>query len=145
AIAASGAEVHRGDLTDPESLRAGAAESDGVIHLGFIHDFDHFETSVRTDRRAIETIGQVLEGSGRPFVLASGTLGLLPGRVAAEDVPFDPKTHPRVANAVVALGLALRGVRVSFIRLAPTVHGKGDHGFLRKLADIAREKRLSGY
>jgi uncharacterized protein YbjT (DUF2867 family) len=76
ALAAAGADVHGGDLNDPESLRAGAAESEGVIHLGFIHDFDHFEASVRTDLSAIETIGGALAGSGRPFVLASGTLGV---------------------------------------------------------------------
>jgi nucleoside-diphosphate-sugar epimerase len=145
ALAAAGADVHRGDLNDPESLRAGAAESEGVIHLGFIHDFDHFEASVRTDLRAIETMGGVLEGSGRPFVLASGILGLAPGRIVTEEIPFDSKTHPRTANAVVALGLTQRGVRVSFVRLAPTVHGKGDHGFVKRLIDIAREKGVSGY
>jgi nucleoside-diphosphate-sugar epimerase len=145
ALAAAGAEVHRGDLNDIQSLRAGAAESEGVIHLGFIHDFDHFEASVRTDLHAIETMGAVLEGSPRPFVLASGILGLAPGRVATEEVPFDPKTHPRADNAVVALGLVQRGVRVSFVRLAPTVHGKGDHGFVKRLVDIARENGVSGY
>jgi nucleoside-diphosphate-sugar epimerase len=145
ALAAAGAEVHRGDLNDPDSLRAGAARSEGVIHLGFIHDFDNFQASVGTDLRAIETIGAALEGSGRPFVLASGTLGIAPGRVATEDIPFDSKTHPRTANAVVALGLAQRGVRVSFVRLSPTVHGKGDHGFIKRFVDIAREKRVSGY
>jgi nucleoside-diphosphate-sugar epimerase len=145
ALAAAGADVHRGDLNDPESLRAGAAQSDGVIHLGFIHDFNNFEASVRTDLRAIETMGKALEGSGRPFVLASGTLGVAPGRVATEDVPFDPKIHPRTANAVVALALAQRGVRVSFVRLSPTVHGRGDHGFVWRLIEIAREKRVSGY
>src|SRR5580704_9425027 len=81
ALEAAGAEVHRGDLNDAESLRAGAAASEGVIHLGFIHDFNNFEAAVRTDRQAIETMGKALEGSGRPFVLASGTLGLAPGRV----------------------------------------------------------------
>jgi nucleoside-diphosphate-sugar epimerase len=145
ALAAAGAEVHRGDLNDAESLRAGAAASEGVIHLGFIHDFEHFEDSVRTDLRAIETIGGVLEGSGRPFVLASGTIGLAPGRVATEDIPFDPKSHARIANAAVALGLAQRGVHVSFVRLSPTVHGKGDHGFVKRLVDIAREKSVSSY
>jgi nucleoside-diphosphate-sugar epimerase len=145
ALAAAGAEVHRGDLNDPTSLQAGAAESEGVIHLGFIHDFDHYEDSLRTDFRAIETMGAVLAGSGRPFVLASGTLGLAPGRVATEEIPFDAKMHPRLANALVALALAQRGVRVSFVRLSPTVHGQGDHGFVKRLVDIAREKHVSGY
>jgi len=145
ALAAAGAEVHRGDLNDPASLRAGAAESDGVIHLGFIHDFNNFEASLRTDLLAIETMGAVLEGSGRPFVLASGLLGMAPGRVATEDILFDSQMHPRIANAVVALGLVPRGVKVSFVRLSPTVHGNGDHGFVGRLVEIAREKGVSGY
>ncbi|MGO8968547.1 MAG: SDR family oxidoreductase [Myxococcaceae bacterium] len=145
ALRAMGAEVHRGDLNAPESLRAGAADSEGVIHLGFIHDFNNFEASVRTDLHAIQTMGRVLEGSGRPFVVASGTLGLAPGRIATEEIPFDAKMHPRIANAVVALGLAHRGVRVSFVRLSPTVHGKGDHGFVKTLVDIAKQKGVSGF
>jgi nucleoside-diphosphate-sugar epimerase len=145
ALRAAGAEVLRGDLNDPQSLRAGAAESDGVIHLGFIHDFDHFAASVQTDRQAIETMGAALEGSGRPFVIASGTALVAPGRVATEDMPFVANLHPRSANAVAALGLAERGVRVSVVRLAPTVHGAGDHGFVARLVTIARDKRVSGY
>jgi len=145
ALATAGAEVLRGDLNEPRSLEAGAAESDGVVHLGFIHDFSNFEASIRTDRRAIETMGEVLAGSGRPLVFASGVVGLVPGQVATEEVPFDAKAHPRAANAVVALGLAARGVRVSGVRLAPTVHGPGDHGFVKVLVDIARQKGVSGY
>jgi nucleoside-diphosphate-sugar epimerase len=145
ALRAAGAEVHRGDLNDHKSLRVGAAESDGVIHLGFIHDFNNFEASLRTDREAIETVGGVLEGSDRPFVIASGTLGLAPGRVATEDIPFDTRMQPRLANAAVAFSLAQRQVRVSFVRLSPTVHGKGDHGFMKRLIDIARERGASGY
>ncbi len=145
AIAAAGAQVLRGDLNDVASLKAGAAESEGVIHLGFIHDFNNFEASVRTDLRAIETMGGALEGSGRPFVVASGTLGMAPGRLLTEDVPYNAAAHPRIANAVVALGLAQRGVRVSFVRLSPTVHGPNDHGFIATIVDIARQKRVSGY
>ncbi len=145
ALAAAGAEVLRGDLNDPGSLERGAAASEGVIHLGFIHDFDNFDASARTDLQAIQAMGAVLEGSARPFVLASGTLGLQPGHVVSEEVPYVAKLNPRMANAVVALGLKERGVRVSFVRLSPTVHGKGDHGFLRRLVDIARQKRVSGY
>jgi nucleoside-diphosphate-sugar epimerase len=145
ALTAAGAEVLRGDLNEPKSLQVGAAEADGVVHLGFIHDFDNFEASIRADLRAIETMGAVLEGSGRPLVFASGVVGLVPGQVATEEVPFDPKAHPRAANAVVALALAERGMRVSAVRLAPTVHGPGDHGFVRRLVDIAREKGVSGF
>jgi nucleoside-diphosphate-sugar epimerase len=145
ALAAAGAQVLRGDLNDTDSLKAGAADSEGVIHLGFIHDFDNYEASIRTDLRAIETMGAVLTGSGRPFVFASGVMGLLPGRIVTEEVPFDPGMHPRLANAVTALGFAERGVRVSAVRLAPTVHGQGDHGFVRRLVEIARDKGVSGY
>jgi nucleoside-diphosphate-sugar epimerase len=145
AIAAAGAHVVRGDLNDPHSLRAGAADCDAVIHLGFVHDFDNFEASVRTDRQAIEAMGAVLEGSDRPFLIASGTAGLAPGRVATEDTPYDPSAHPRSANAIAALGFSQRGVRVSLVRFAPTVHGKGDHGFVKTLVEIARQKRASAY
>lgn len=145
ALATAGAEVLRGDLNEPQRLQVGAAESEGVVHLGFIHDFANFDASIRTDARAIETMGAVLAGSPRPFVFASGVLGVAPGRLATEGVPFDPKSHPRIANGALALALAERGVRVSAVRLAPTVHGAGDHGFVRRLADIAREKGVSGY
>jgi nucleoside-diphosphate-sugar epimerase len=145
ALAAAGADVHRGNLEDPRSLRAGAAECDGVAHLGFIHDFEHYEAAARTDLRAIETMGAVLEGSGRPLVISSGVMGLQPGWVATEEVPFDRKAHPRSANAIEALALAQRGVRVSAVRLAPTVHGPNDHGFVARLVAIAREKGVSGY
>jgi nucleoside-diphosphate-sugar epimerase len=145
ALAGAGAEVLRGDLNDLASLRAGAAETEGVAHLGFIHDFGNFAASLETDARALETIGEVLAGSRRPLVFASGVVGLVPGRVATEEVPFDPQAHPRAANAVAALGLAARGVRVVAVRLAPTVHGPGDHGFVHRLVEIARGKGVSGY
>lgn len=145
AVAALGARVHRGDLDDLDALRAGAAACEGVVHLAFVHDFAHFDASVRTDRRAIEAMGAALEGSGRPLVIASGTAGLAPGRVVTEDTPFEP-SNPRAANARDALGLADRGVRVAIVRLAPTVHGEGDrHGFVQRLFDVAREKGVSGY
>lgn len=145
AVAAAGGQVLRGDLNDLDSLRRGAAASDGVIHLGFIHDFNNFDASIQTDRRAIEAMGEVLAGSNRPFVFASGALGANPGQLAREDVPFNPAAHPRAANAAEAMKLKDRGVRVSAVRLAPTVHGAGDHGFIKVLADVAREKRVSGY
>jgi nucleoside-diphosphate-sugar epimerase len=145
AVAAAGAEVHRGDLDDLDGLRAGAAGSDGVIHLGFIHDFGNYEAALRTDFNAIDAIGKTLEGSGRPLVIASGTLGTAPGRLATEEMPYDPKIHPRSATAVAALALVQRGVRVSMMRLAPTVHGEGDHGFVPTLIGVAREKGVSGY
>ncbi|MFJ6749506.1 MULTISPECIES: SDR family oxidoreductase [unclassified Streptomyces] len=147
AIAAAGAEVHRGALDDLDSLRAGASAADGVVHLAFIHDFSDFEGAVRADLRAIEAFGAALEGSDRPLVVASGLLGVAPGRVAAERDQHDPDVAggPREAGAQAVLRLAERGVCASLVRLAPSVHGEGDHGFVPRLIDVAREKGVSGY
>jgi len=147
AIAATGAEVLRGDLDDLAALRAGAAGCDGVIHLAFIHDFTDFEASVGADRRAIETMGAALEGSGKPLVIASGTPAV-PGHVATErddPAPGSPVAG-RAANARAALGMAARGVRSSVVGLPRTVHGDGDrHGFIARLVAIARDKGVAGY
>ena len=144
-VSALGAEVQRGDLEDLDSLRAGATASDGVVHLGYNHDFSRIEAAARTDLAAINAIGEVLAGTGGPFVIASGVFGVGSGPVATEqDVPA-PGTHPRVASAQAALSLATRGVRSAVVRFAPTVHGPGDHGFLATLVDIAREKGVAGY
>ena len=146
-VAAAGAEVLRGDLGDLGALRAGATSSDGVIHLAFIHDFTDFEASVRADRRAIETLGAALEGSGKPLVIASGTPAL-PGRVATErdePAPGSPVAG-RAENAKAALAMASRGVRSSIMGLPRTVHGDGDrHGFIARLIAIARDRGVSGY
>ncbi|MGH7732611.1 MAG: NAD-dependent epimerase/dehydratase family protein, partial [Gemmatimonadales bacterium] len=145
AIAAAGADVLRGDLDDLDTLRAGAASSDGVIHLAFIHDFTDFEASVRADRRAIETIGAALEGSGKPLVIASGT-PVVPGRVATErdETASGSPVAARAANARAAVGMEERGVRSSVVRLPRTVHGDGDHhGFIARLVAIARDKGVS--
>ncbi len=147
AIAAAGAEVLRGDLDDVDTLRAGTASSDGVIHLAFIHDFTDIEASVTADRRAIEAMGGVLEGSSKPLVIASGTPAL-PGHVATErdeSAPGSPVAG-RMANARAALGMAARGVRSSVVGLPRTVHGDGDrHGFIARLVGIARDTGVSGY
>ncbi|MFC0097987.1 SDR family oxidoreductase [Micromonospora marina] len=146
AIAANGAEVLRGDLDDSDTLRAGAASSDGVIHLAFIHDFTQFEASVQADARAIETLGAALVGTGKPLVIASGTPAV-PGRVATErdkHASAGPAAG-RAANAELALGMAARGVRSSVVGLPRTVHGEGDPGFIAMLVGIARDKGVSGY
>jgi len=147
AVSAAGAEVLRGDLDDLDALRAGATSCDGVIHLAFIHDFTDLEASVSADRRAIETMGAALEGSGEPLVIASGTPALH-GRVATErdeTAPGSPVAG-RAANARAALGMAARGVRSSVVGLPRTVHGDGDrHGFIARLVAIARDKGVSGY
>jgi nucleoside-diphosphate-sugar epimerase len=145
ALTALGADVHRGGLDDPDSLRVGAADSDGVVHLAYNHDFARMAEAAQTDRQAIDAIGSTLAGTDRPFLIASGVLGLTPGRVATERDDADPAAHPRIASAQVALAFASRGVRPVIVRFAPTVHGAGDHGFVSVLVGIAREKGVSAY
>jgi nucleoside-diphosphate-sugar epimerase len=144
-VAALGAEVHRGDLDDLDSLRAGAEAADGVVHLGYNHDFSRMGDAAVTDRTAISLFGDVLAGSGGPLLIASGTLGLTNGGVGTEDDLPDPSAHPRVANAELARSFADKGVRPLIARFAPTVHGPGDHGFVARLVEIAREQGASGY
>jgi nucleoside-diphosphate-sugar epimerase len=156
ALAAAGAEVHRGTLDDLGSLRSAAAASEGVIHLAFKHDIafsGDFQGAADADRRAVETFGEALAGSDRPFLIASGT-GVAPGRVSTERDGHDPGpagTPPvggmetRQATAELVLSLASRGVRSSVVRLPPTNHGEGDNGFVAALVGIARDKGVSGY
>src|SRR6195952_2639266 len=137
----AGAEVLRGDLEDLDSLRSGAAQSDGVIHAGFIHDFTRFPEVCEVDKKAIETIGEVLAGSDRPFIVTSGTALVSPGKLATEDIipplhPSFPRASEQTADAVAALG-----VRAALVRLSPSVHGEGNlHGFVPILIKLAREK-----
>jgi nucleoside-diphosphate-sugar epimerase len=143
-LAAARAQVHRGDLEDLESLRSGAAMADGVIHTAFIHDFKNYGPAAEKDRRAIEALGAALAGSDRPLIVTSGTmLAQRQGPLATEQDPPNP-SFPRKSEEA-ALALALRGVRVSVLRLPPTVHGDGDHGFVPVLIGIAREKAISAY
>jgi nucleoside-diphosphate-sugar epimerase len=139
----AGAEVHRGDLNDLKSLQSGAEKADAVAHLGFIHDFSRFAEVCAVDKTAIETIGEVLVGSTRPLVVTSGLALLAPGRPATEqDSPMPG--FPRLSEAT-AEALTQRGVRASTVRLPPTTHGAGDHGFVPRLIDIAREKDVAAY
>ncbi|MFD7448700.1 SDR family oxidoreductase [Kitasatospora sp. NPDC059827] len=145
-VAAAGAEVLRGDLGDLDALRAGASAADAVIHLAFVHDFTAFDASIRTDARAAEALGEALEGSGKPLVVAHGTPAA-PGRAATEHDRSAPGSlgAGREENAAAVLALAARGVRPSVVRLPRTVHGDGDHGFIAQLVAVARAKGLSGY
>jgi len=147
ALIAAGAEVHRGDIEDLDSLRSGAKESDGVIHAGFIHDFSRFKEVCEADRRAIQAIGEALAGSERPFIVTSGTALVSPGKLATENIipHADSSVHPRIASEEAADAVAALGVRVSVLRLSPSVHGDGDHGFVPMLIDIARKKGTSAY
>jgi nucleoside-diphosphate-sugar epimerase len=138
-----GAKVHRGSLEDLDSLRKGAKETDGTIHLAFIHDFSKFAENGQIDKRAIEAMGSVLEGTNKPFIVTSGTLLVAPGRLATEEDPVAPGL-PRVSETV-GLAFAKRGVRAMAVRL-PQVHGAdGKCGLVNWLLAIAREKGVSGY
>jgi nucleoside-diphosphate-sugar epimerase len=149
-LTAVGAEVHRGALDDLDSLRSGAAASDGVIHTAFMNQavrsgYSAFVEAGQTERRAIEALGAALAGSDRPLVVTSGTALLSPGRLATEEdnsaaggrVPRNPEE--------AALSLDSRGVRASVVRLPPSVHGEGDHGFVPALITIARDRGVSAY
>ena len=139
----AGAQVHRGNLDDLESLRSGAAMSDGVIHLAFNHDFSKYVDNCATDRRAIETMGAALAGSDRPFVVTGGIAVDAPGRAATEDDP-PSSMIPRAASELAAEAVAARGVRVSIVRL-PQVHDLYKQGLITPLVEIARDKRVSAY
>lgn len=142
-LIAAGAEVHRGSLEDLESLRSGAAASDGVIHLAFNHDFSKYMDNCEADRRAIEAMGAVLVNSDRPFVVTAGIAVDAPGRAATEDDP-PASVIPRAASELAAEAIAARGVRVSVVRL-PQVHDLYKQGLITPLIEIAREKRVSAY
>ncbi|MEU2336734.1 SDR family oxidoreductase [Streptomyces sp. NPDC013172] len=151
ALTAAGADVVRGTVDDLDVLREAAAASDGVIHLAFKHDIafsGDFRGAADADRRAVDAFGEVLAGSDRPFVLASGLLGIAPGRTVTEQdrpVVDDSAFSVRHATALATLELASHGVRSSVVRLAPTCHGEGDQGFMASLIGIARQRGVSGY
>lgn len=140
-----GAKPVRGGLDDVGVIGEAAAASDAVVHLGYNHDFSRMQDAARTDAQVIDAVGDALDGTAKPFLVASGMLGLAEGRPGTErDTPAGG-AHPRLANAAATLALAERGVRSMVVRFAPTVHGPGDHGFVATLVQIAREKGVSAY
>jgi nucleoside-diphosphate-sugar epimerase len=144
-VAALGAEVRRGELSDTAGLAEAATASDGVIHLGYVHDFSRMGDAADLDRRAIDAFADALEGTGKPLLFASGVFGLAPGRLGTEDDRADPAAHPRIAHGLAALNLGERGIRPVALRFSPTVHGRGDHGFVSALVQVARERDVSAY
>jgi len=147
ALQAKGAHVRRGDLDDLDSIRAGAMDAEAVVHLANKHDFSDLAGSNAAERGAVQTIGDALVGTGRPFLLASGVAGLTTGRPATEDdaSPAHGPDSPRGGGENLALEFVDRGVHSVSLRFAPTVHGAGDHGFIATIAGIARQKGVSGY
>lgn len=144
-LATMGAQVHRGDLEDLDSLRSGVAASDGVIHTAFIHDFSNFAKSCEVDKRAIETLGAALEGSQRPMLVTSGLGTVAVGRAATEDdAPMSPSVAMPRASELTAERFLERGVRVGVVRL-PQVHNTVKQGFVTFVIGVAREKRASAY
>jgi nucleoside-diphosphate-sugar epimerase len=145
ALEAIGAQPLLASLDDFDALKRGASEADAVIHTAFDHDFARFAANCEQDRLAIEALGSALEGSDKPLLVTSGVASLAPGRVATEaDVPVDDASYPRKSEAAAIL-LGQRGVRAATVRLAPSVHGIGDHGFVPILIAMAREKGVSAY
>ena len=156
ALVKAGAQVERGTIDDLDILAKAAAASDGVIHLAFKHDIaftGDFVGAATADRTAVDTFGDALAGSGKPFVIASGLLGLTPGQVATERDGLTPDSgaghgegpSARLATAQATLALADRGVRSSVLRLPPTVHGDGDNGFMTALVGLARQHGNAAY
>jgi nucleoside-diphosphate-sugar epimerase len=147
ALEAKGALVRRGDLDDLASIRAGAEAAEAVIHLANKHDWSDMAATSAAERAAVQTIGDALAGSNRPFLLASGVAALANGRPATEDdaSPFHGPESPRGGSENLAIEFVDRGVHTVSLRFSPTVHGTGDHGFIAIIAAVAREKGVSGY
>lgn len=145
-IRAAGATAVPGSLDDLGSIRQGAAASDAVIHLGFKHDFSDYAASGRTERAVVTAIGDTLAGSDRAFLFASGVAST-PGAVLTERdaSPYSGADAPRGGGETLAFEYADRGVRPVALRFAPTVHGRGDHGFSAELVRIAREHGVAAY
>lgn len=146
AILNAGAEVHRGDLDDLESLKQGTAGCDAVIHTAFNHDFSKFKENCEADRRVIDALSDALAGSGKPLIVTSGVGLLNYGRIVTEDdAAPGSDVIPRAASEEAAKAAEAKGVKAYIVRLPPTVHGKGDHGFVPLVANLAKQHGESAY
>lgn len=147
ALTRDGAVAHRGDLSDIDRVAGAARACDGVIHTAFGHDFSKYQEACEADRRVVEAMVAALDGSGKPFVMTSGTMILTPGRPGTESDPADPDSPAgmRAPSETATLAAAERGVRSSVVRLPPSVHGTGDHGFVPALVDVARRTGVSAF
>lgn len=138
-------EVVRGSMDDMDSLHTAARASDAVIHTAFDHDFSRFKESCLQDQQAILVMGEALKGSARPLIVTAGLAHIAPGRIAFEsDAPVANPAYPRVSDAT-AQDLAAAGVNAMVVRLSPSVHGQGDHGFVPMLIAAARATGVSAY
>lgn len=144
-LRAAGVGVHRGSLEDHDSLREAAKATDGVIHTAFIHDFTRFQHSVEVDGRVISVLGDALAGSDRPLIVTSGTMLLPLNRLSTETDYAEPGRNPRASSDAIALAQAERGVRAALVRLPPTVHGAGDHGFIPMIIGMAKKNGAAVY
>ena len=145
ALKDAGAEAHRGDLTDIDSLVSAASAADGVIHLAFIHDFSQYQANIDTDRAAVEAMLGALAETGKPFIGTSGTLMLAPGRLATENDKSQKYGNANTRGETESVVTSAKGVRGSVVRLAPTVHGDGDRGFVPRMVDAARQHGFAAY
>jgi nucleoside-diphosphate-sugar epimerase len=143
----SSVSAHLGNLADTDSLVAGARASDGVIHTAFGHDFSKYHEAGEADRRAVEAMGRALEGTDKPLVITSGTTIVAPGQLTLEDqaARADSPSGVRAPSEHALTQLSMRGVRGVAVRLPPSVHGEGDHGFVPALIDVARRTGVSAY
>lgn len=142
----AGATVHRGDIYDLESIKSGATLCDAVIHTAFNHDFSKYKENCETDRQVVLALGEALANTDKPVVITSG-IGLMnPGRIIVEtDMPASSETTPRAASEEAANAIAAKGVKAYILRLPPTTHGEGDHGFVPMLAELGKQKGVSAY
>ena len=140
-----GGPFHRGSIDDPAALGAVAAASDAVVHLAYNHDFSRMADAAATEQRVVDALCSALSGSDKPFVFASGVLGLGVGRAGTELDQPDPALHPRVAAAEFAMSFAEHGVRPLAVRFAPTVHGEGDNGFVARIVSADRAADAAAY